>query len=188
LPSYAPTLTVSRTYSRRCKRSSRQAAGPAVAPDVGNGRGCDDRGRGGLLYAHRDQTPDRRRALIGVTLHVAAASVTLSTVGAVSRPLIAAGIDLLLLHRRASHDVLPGVHRLTADIGVHEPAVVHAVLRDRQFDVVVDWTTYTMHGHGPPPTGTDWRDDAWTEISVTGAAKAERDQAREGEGRPRGPA
>ncbi len=50
---------------------------------------------------------------------------------------------MLLLHRRASYNALPGVHYLTADIGVHEPAVAHAVLQDRQFDVVVDWIAYT---------------------------------------------
>src|SRR5947209_681563 len=60
---------------------------------------------------------------------------------AVSRQLLAAGMDLSLLHRGASHADLPGVHHLTADI--HQPAAVHAALGDRQFDVVVDWIAYT---------------------------------------------
>ncbi len=60
---------------------------------------------------------------------------------AVSRQLVAAGVDLFLLHRGASHDALPGVHHLTANI--HEPAAVHTVLRDSHFDVVVDWIAYT---------------------------------------------
>jgi nucleoside-diphosphate-sugar epimerase len=60
---------------------------------------------------------------------------------AVSRRLVAAGVDLFLLHRGASHDTLPGVHHLTANI--HEPAAVRAVLQDSHFDVVVDWIAYT---------------------------------------------
>ncbi len=61
---------------------------------------------------------------------------------AVSRQLVAAGVDLFLLHRGASHDALPPcVHHLTADI--HEPAAVRSVLQDSHFDVVVDWIAYT---------------------------------------------
>ena len=60
---------------------------------------------------------------------------------AVSRWLVEAGVDLFLLHRRASHDALPGVHHLTADI--NDATTVHTILQDRQFDVVVDWIAYT---------------------------------------------
>jgi len=60
---------------------------------------------------------------------------------AVSRQLVTAGVDLFLLHRGTSHDALPGVHHLTADI--HESAAVRAVLQDSHFDVVMDWIAYT---------------------------------------------
>lgn len=59
---------------------------------------------------------------------------------AVSRRLVAAGINLSLLHRSASHPALQGVQHLTADI--NDAAAVRAVLQDRQFDVVVDWIAY----------------------------------------------
>jgi nucleoside-diphosphate-sugar epimerase len=60
---------------------------------------------------------------------------------AVSRLLVAQGVDLTLLHRGLRSPDLPGVGHLTADID--DSAGVEAVLRGRQFDVVVDWIAYT---------------------------------------------
>jgi nucleoside-diphosphate-sugar epimerase len=60
---------------------------------------------------------------------------------AVSRQLVAAGIDLSLLHRSASHGTVPGAQHLTADI--NDATAIHSVLQDRPFDVVVDWIAYT---------------------------------------------
>lgn len=59
---------------------------------------------------------------------------------AVSRRLVAAGINLSLLHRSANHPALQGVQHLTADIT--DATAVRAMLQDRQFDVVVDWIAY----------------------------------------------
>jgi nucleoside-diphosphate-sugar epimerase len=60
---------------------------------------------------------------------------------AVSRLLVARGVDLTLLHRGLREPTLAGVRHLTADI--HRPEAVAATLADQRFDVVVDWIAYT---------------------------------------------
>src|SRR6266446_7411604 len=60
---------------------------------------------------------------------------------AVSRQLIAKGVELYLLNRGLRDVDLDGCHRLTADIQQHED--VRAALRGLEFDVVVDWIAYT---------------------------------------------
>jgi nucleoside-diphosphate-sugar epimerase len=61
---------------------------------------------------------------------------------AVSRHLLAAGMDLCLLHRQPGQGELPGAQHLAADI--HQPAAVQAALGNRHFDVVVDWVAFTQ--------------------------------------------
>jgi nucleoside-diphosphate-sugar epimerase len=65
------------------------------------------------------------------------------TSAAVSRQAIAKGFDLYLLNRGLRLAHLPGSHGLTADI--HNLEDVHAVLRDLEFDVVVDWIAYAPY-------------------------------------------
>ncbi len=60
---------------------------------------------------------------------------------AVSRQIVDAGIDLTLLHRSPDPESMPGASHLTADID--QPEAVDAALRDRHFDVAVDWIAYT---------------------------------------------
>jgi nucleoside-diphosphate-sugar epimerase len=60
---------------------------------------------------------------------------------AVSRQMIAAGVDLYLLNRQLRSKDVPGAHCLQADI--HEPRQVCAALQNIHFDVVVDWIAYT---------------------------------------------
>ena len=59
----------------------------------------------------------------------------------VSKLAVARGHELFLLNRGQSKQTLEGAHRLTADF--HQPEQVRAVLRDLQFDCVVDWIAYT---------------------------------------------
>jgi nucleoside-diphosphate-sugar epimerase len=60
---------------------------------------------------------------------------------AISRQAINRGIDLYLLNRGSRNEELDGCHHLTADIQQSEN--VRAVLQGLEFDVVVDWITYT---------------------------------------------
>jgi len=60
---------------------------------------------------------------------------------AVSRLAVANGFELYLLNRGLRPVDIAGVHRLVADL--QKPEEVRAVLKDRQFDVVVDWNAYT---------------------------------------------
>jgi nucleoside-diphosphate-sugar epimerase len=59
----------------------------------------------------------------------------------VSQQAIAKGSELYLLNRGQQQKNPPGSHSLAADI--HQPDAVRAVLRDLQFDSVVDWIAYT---------------------------------------------
>ncbi len=59
----------------------------------------------------------------------------------VSRLAMAKGFELYLLNRGQRHTNPPGSHSLVADI--KKPDEMRAVLRDMQFDVVVDWIAYT---------------------------------------------
>src|SRR5579871_3021186 len=61
---------------------------------------------------------------------------------AVSRLVVAAGMDLFLLKRGLRHAAPPDVQHLTAD--VHDPAALQDVLKNQQFDVVVDWIAYSL--------------------------------------------
>jgi nucleoside-diphosphate-sugar epimerase len=58
----------------------------------------------------------------------------------VSRLAVALGFDLYHLNRGTRNVVIPGVHRLTADVNIPEQA--GAALGDLQFDAVVDWVAY----------------------------------------------
>jgi nucleoside-diphosphate-sugar epimerase len=60
---------------------------------------------------------------------------------AVSRQMIAAGVDLTLLHRSAHPGSMPGARHLTADID--DRAAVDRVLGNERFDVAVDWIVFT---------------------------------------------
>ncbi|HEY6119342.1 MAG TPA: SDR family oxidoreductase [Pyrinomonadaceae bacterium] len=60
---------------------------------------------------------------------------------AVSRQAVAQGLDLYLLNRGSHNEDVPGCHWLTADIQNAEQ--VHSALSAQEFDVVVDWITYT---------------------------------------------
>jgi nucleoside-diphosphate-sugar epimerase len=60
---------------------------------------------------------------------------------AVSRMAVAKGIDLYLLNRGLRQVEQPGVYHLKVD--VHQVEATQAVLRDYEFDVVVDWIAYT---------------------------------------------
>jgi nucleoside-diphosphate-sugar epimerase len=59
----------------------------------------------------------------------------------VSRQAVAKGFELFLLNRGSRPVHLAGSHSLTADI--HKPEDVRLVLRDLDFDVVVDWIALT---------------------------------------------
>ncbi|HXR03994.1 MAG TPA: SDR family oxidoreductase [Verrucomicrobiae bacterium] len=59
---------------------------------------------------------------------------------AVSPQVIAKGCELYLLNRGLQSENPPGSHSLTADI--NQPKAARAVLRDLQFDVVVDWIAF----------------------------------------------
>jgi nucleoside-diphosphate-sugar epimerase len=61
---------------------------------------------------------------------------------AVSRLLVARGIDLTLLNRGRRETAHTGVRHLTAD--VHQAGSAEAVLADERYDVVVDWIAYTV--------------------------------------------
>jgi nucleoside-diphosphate-sugar epimerase len=61
---------------------------------------------------------------------------------AVSRMLVARGVDLTLLNRGLRAAALAGARHLAADI--HDPACVDAALGGQRFDVVVDWIAYTQ--------------------------------------------
>ncbi len=60
---------------------------------------------------------------------------------AVSRQLVASGVDLYLLNRGRRTTELTGAHHLAADI--HQPEAVRAALGDLRFDAVVDWIAYS---------------------------------------------
>jgi nucleoside-diphosphate-sugar epimerase len=60
---------------------------------------------------------------------------------AVSRRVIAEGIELHLLNRGVRQADVPGARHLTADI--HRPQEVGAALQGLEFDAVVDWIAYT---------------------------------------------
>ncbi|MEZ4670013.1 MAG: SDR family oxidoreductase [Anaerolineae bacterium] len=60
----------------------------------------------------------------------------------VSQLAVAKGIELYHLNRGVRQVDIPGVHSLIAD--VHQPDSVQAVLKDQQFDVVVDWIAYKV--------------------------------------------
>jgi nucleoside-diphosphate-sugar epimerase len=60
---------------------------------------------------------------------------------AVSKRLLAMGVDLTLLNRGVRASEFSGAHHLQAD--VHDMAAAKAVLGNEQFDVVVDWIAYT---------------------------------------------
>jgi nucleoside-diphosphate-sugar epimerase len=59
---------------------------------------------------------------------------------AVSRLAIAKGFDLYLLNRGLRDVEIAGSHRLVVDM--QKPEEVRSVLKDLQFDVVVDWIAY----------------------------------------------
>jgi nucleoside-diphosphate-sugar epimerase len=60
---------------------------------------------------------------------------------AVSRQVIAEGLDLYLLNRGSHNAELSGCHCVIGDI--QTPEVVRTALQGLQFDVVVDWIAYT---------------------------------------------
>jgi nucleoside-diphosphate-sugar epimerase len=61
---------------------------------------------------------------------------------AVSRLALERGMDLTLLNRGKRH---PSPHGSTGlEVDFHQPEQVRAALRDRHFDVVVDWIAYTV--------------------------------------------
>jgi nucleoside-diphosphate-sugar epimerase len=76
----------------------------------------------------------------GVQLRVLFIGGTGFISAAVSRLAIAEGLELFVLNRGLRMAELPGARVLKADIG--RPEEVRAVLRDMQFDAVVDWIAY----------------------------------------------
>jgi nucleoside-diphosphate-sugar epimerase len=60
---------------------------------------------------------------------------------AVSRLALAQGIDLVLLNRGLRQTDLAGVRTITADI--HGHSALERILKNEQFDAVVDWIAYT---------------------------------------------
>jgi len=60
---------------------------------------------------------------------------------AVSRLVIDSNIELFLLNRGLRSVGVPGSQSLNADI--HDMESMHSVLKDMEFDVVVDWIAYT---------------------------------------------
>jgi nucleoside-diphosphate-sugar epimerase len=60
---------------------------------------------------------------------------------AVSKRLLAMGVDLTLLNRGVRASEFSGARHIQAD--VHDMAAAKAVLGNKQFDVIVDWIAYT---------------------------------------------
>src|SRR5882724_6710187 len=60
---------------------------------------------------------------------------------AVSRQVIAAGLDLYLLNRGSRNQEVSGCHSITADM--QKPELVRTALSGLEFDAVVDWIAYT---------------------------------------------
>jgi len=60
---------------------------------------------------------------------------------AVSRQVIAAGLDLYLLNRGSHNEEVSGCHSITADM--QKPELVRTALSGLEFDAVVDWIAYT---------------------------------------------
>jgi nucleoside-diphosphate-sugar epimerase len=66
---------------------------------------------------------------------------------AVSRLAVTGGIELYLLNRARSSPVFPeGAHLLQGDI--REPEKIKELLKNQEFDVVVDWITFTPEQAG----------------------------------------